>query len=107
MSEMLMSEEMLLELVEGDGIALVDQLLGEVNDVDTQSLEIIDALLSSLGDEEFAVVNKFFGLAGDAPMSADEIGVLMGLDLDQVATIIDSALRQLRSDEQVNERKVA
>jgi DNA-directed RNA polymerase sigma subunit (sigma70/sigma32) len=101
-------EEMLLELVESDGVGLIDELLDNVQpNVNTQSLETVDALLSNLGEEEFEVVNKYFGLSGDTPLSADEIGDLMGLDSDQITNIIGSALRQLRSSEQASERKVA
>lgn len=107
MSQKLMSEEVILEQIEGEGIALIDQLLDDVDEIDTQSLETVDALLSSLGAEEFEVVDKYFGLSGDMPVSIDEIGDLMGLTADQISNIIDSALRQLRSGEQVNERKVA
>jgi len=101
-------EEMLLELVESDGVGLVDELLDNVQaNVETQSLETVDALLGSLGEEEFAVVDKYFGLSGDAPLSADEIGDLMGLNSDQIASIIGGALRQLRRAELAEERKVA
>lgn len=107
MGQKLMSEEVLLEQIEGEGIALVDQLLDDVDEIDAQSLQVVDALLSSLDEEKFEVVEKYFGLSGDMPLGIDKIGDLMGLNSDQVSAIIDSALRQLRSGEQVNERKVA
>ena len=97
---MLSKEDELLELLDQGGESLTDHLLDEdLSLLGTQSMETIDALLQSLGEEEFAVVDKYFGLSGEGPYTADEIGDLIGLDESEVGEIVARALRQMRGAE--------
>ncbi len=86
---MLTEEDELLELLSQNGADLA--IIG------TQSMESIDAMLNSLSEEEFAVVDKYFGLSGEAPYTAVEIGDAMDLDESQVASIIAQAMRNMRN----------
>ncbi len=86
---MLTEEDELLELLSQNGADLA--IIG------TQSMESIDAMLNSLSEEEFAVVDKYFGLSGEAPYTAVEIGDAMDLDESQVALIIAQAMRNMRN----------
>ena len=71
-------------------------LSGDLPIIGTQSMETIDALLQSLSEEEFEVVDKYFGLSGEGPYTAEEIGDALGLDETEVGTVITQAMRQLR-----------
>ena len=86
---MLTEEDELLELLSQNGADLA--IIG------TQSMESIDAMLQSLSEEEFAVVDKYFGLSGEVPYTAVEIGDAMDLDESQVASIIAQAMRNMRN----------
>ncbi len=86
---MLTEEDELLELLSQNGADLA--IIG------TQSMESIDAMLNSLSEEEFAVVDKYFGLSGEAPYTAVEIGDAMDLDESQVGSIIAQAMRNMRN----------
>ena len=93
---MLTEEDELLELLNQGGADALDLLSGDLPIIGTQSMETIDALLQSLSEEEFAVVDKYFGLSGEGPYTAEEIGDALGLDETEVGTIITQAMRQLR-----------
>ncbi len=55
-------------LVEGDAVG-----------IDSASIQAVDSLLAQLGSEAFGVVEKDFGLSGNEPLSAREIGHSHGL----------------------------
>ena len=93
---MLTEEDELLELLNQGGADALDLLSGDLPIIGTQSMETIDALLQSLSEEEFEVVDKYFGLSGEGPYTAEEIGDALGLDETEVGTIITQAMRQLR-----------
>lgn len=102
----MLEEETLLNLIGQGETGLLSVDSAEL-DFDAQSMETVDVLLSSLNEEEFAVVDKFFGLSGEEPLSAEEIGDLFGIDDEAVMAMVGNALRQMRSAEVNNERKVA
>lgn len=93
---MLTEEDELLELLNQGGADALDLLSGDLPIIGTQSMETIDALLQSLSEEEFEVVDKYFGLSGEGPYTAEEIGDVLGLDETEVTAIIAQAMRQLR-----------
>jgi DNA-directed RNA polymerase sigma subunit (sigma70/sigma32) len=93
---MLTEEDELLELLNQGGADALDLLSGHLPIIGTQSMETIDALLQSLSEEEFEVVDKYFGLSGEGPYTAEEIGDVLGLDETEVTAIIAQAMRQLR-----------
>ena len=93
---MLTEEDELLELLNQGGADALDLLSGDLPIIGTQSMETIDALLQSLSEEEFEVVDKYFGLSGEGPYTAEEIGDVLGLDKTEVTAIIAQAMRQLR-----------
>ena len=93
---MLTEEDELLELLNQGGADALDLLSGDLPIIGTQSMETIDALLQSLSEEEFEVVDKYFGLSGEGPYTAEEIGDALGLDETEVGTVIIQAMRQLR-----------
>ena len=93
---MLTEEDELLELLNQGGADALDLLSGDLPIIGTQSMETIDALLQSLSEEEFEVVDKYFGLSGEGPYTAEEIGDALGLDETEVGTVITQAMRQLR-----------
>ena len=93
---MLTEEDELLELLSQNGADTLDLLSGDLPIIGTQSMETIDALLQSLSEEEFEVVDKYFGLSGEGPYTAEEIGDALGLDETEVGTVITQAMRQLR-----------
>ena len=94
---MLTEEDELLELLNQGGADALDMLSGDLPIIGTQSMESIDAMLHSLSEEEFAVVDNYFGLSGEAPYTAVEIGDAMDLDESQVASIIAQAMRNMRN----------
>ena len=94
---MLTEEDELLELLSQNGADTLDLLSGDLAIIGTQSMESIDAMLHSLSEEEFAVVDKYFGLSGEVPYTAVEIGDAMDLDESQVASIIAQAMRNMRN----------
>ena len=94
---MLTEEDELLELLSQNGADTLDLLSGDLPIIGTQSMESIDAMLHRLSEEEFAVVDKYFGLSGEAPYTAVEIGDAMDLDESQVASIIAQAMRNMRN----------
>ena len=93
---MLTEEDELLELLNQGGADALDLLSGDLPIIGTQSMETIDALLQSLSEEEFEVVDKYFGLSGEGPYTAEEIGDVLGLDETEVTAIIAQTMRQLR-----------
>ena len=93
---MLTEEDELLELLNQGGSDALDLLSGDLPIIGTQSMETIDALLQSLSEEEFEVVDKYFGLSGEGPYTAEEIGDVLGLDETEVTAIIAQAMCQLR-----------
>ena len=93
---MLTEEDELLELLNQGGADALDLLSGDLPIIGTQSMETIDALLQSLSEEEFEVVDKYFGLSGEGPYTAEEIGDVLGLDETEVTAIIAHAMCQLR-----------
>ena len=93
---MLTEEDELLELLNQGGADALDLLSGDLPIIGTQSMETIDALLQSLSEKEFEVVDKYFGLSGEGPYTAEEIGDALGLDETEVGTVIIQAMRQLR-----------
>ena len=93
---MLTEEDELLELLNQGSADALDLLSGDLPIIGTQSMETIDALLQSLSEEEFEVVDKYFGLSGEGPYTAEEIGDALGLDETEVGTVITQAMRQLR-----------
>ena len=93
---MLTEEDELLELLNQGGADALDLLSGDLPIIGTQSMETIDALLQSLSEEEFEVVDKYFGLSGGGSYTAEEIGDGLGLDENEVGTIISGAMRSLR-----------
>ena len=94
---MLTEEDELLELLSQNGADTLDLLSGDLAIISTQSMESIDAMLHRLSEEEFAVVDKYFGLSGEAHYTAVEIGDAMDLDESQVASIIAQAMRNMRN----------
>ena len=93
---MLTEEDELLELLSQNGADTLDLLSGDLAIIGTQSMESIDAMLHRLSEEEFAVVDKYFGLSGEGPYTAEEIGDALGLDEIEVGTVITQAMRHLR-----------
>ena len=89
-------EDELLELLNQGGADALDLLSGDLPIIGTQSMESIDALLQGLNEEEFEVVDKYFGLSGEAPYTAAEIGDAMDIDETEVTAIISQAMRQMR-----------
>ena len=94
---MLTEEDELLKLLSQNGADTLDLLSGDLAIIGTQSMESIDAMLHSLSEDEFAVVDKYFGLSGEAPYTAVEIGDAMDLDESKVASIIAQAMRNMRN----------
>ena len=93
---MLTEEDELLELLSQNGADTLDLLSGDLAIIGTQSMESIDAMLHRLSEEEFAVVDKYFGLSGEGPYTTEEIGDALGLDEIEVGTVITQAMRHLR-----------
>ena len=85
-------------LVEGDAVG-----------IDPASIQAVDSLLAQLGSEAFEVMEKYFGLSGDEPLSAREIGHSMDLSEDHIMEVISQALQRLRDLDSANDlgRKVA
>ena len=93
---MLTEEDELLELLSQNGADTLDLLSGDLAIIGAQSMETIDAMLQNLSEEQFEVVDKFFGLSGDGPYAAVEIGDALDLDETEIAAIIAQAMRQMR-----------
>jgi DNA-directed RNA polymerase sigma subunit (sigma70/sigma32) len=89
-------ENELLELLHQSGADALDLLSSDLPITGNRTMETIDAMLQSLSEEEFEVVDKYFGLSGEGPYSAEEIGAVMGLDESEVGNIIARAMRSLR-----------
>ena len=98
MTETLMptEENELLELLHQSGADALDLLSGDLPITGNQTMDTIDAMLHSLSEEEFEVVEKYFGLSGEGPCTAEEIGAVMGLDESEVGNTIARAMRSLR-----------
>ena len=89
-------ENELLELLDQSGADSLDLLSGDLPITGNRTMETIDAMLQSLSEEEFEVVDKYFGLSGEGPCTAEEIGAVMGLDESEVGNTIARAMRSLR-----------
>ena len=97
---MLSEEDELLEMLKLGNTNELDELNGLENDlspVDTGSLKTIDVLLANLSEEEVDVVDKYFGLSGGVPYTAEQIGDSLGLTEIEDDQIIGQALRRLRA----------
>lgn len=97
---MLSEEDELLEMLKLGNTDQLDGLGGlenHLSPVDTGSLKTIDVLLANLSEEEIDVVDKYFGLSGGVPYTAEEIGDSLGLTEIEVGEIIGQALRRLRA----------
>ena len=100
---MLSEEDELLEMLklgnadQLDGLDGLDGLENNLSPVNTGSLKTIDVLLANLSEEEIDVVDKYFGLSGGVPYTAEEIGDSLGLTEIEVGEIIGQALRRLRA----------
>ena len=89
-------ENELLELLHQSGADSLDLLSGDLPITGNRTMETIEAMLQRLSEEEFEVVDKYFGLSGEAPYTAEEIGAVVGLDESEVGNIIARAMRSLR-----------
>ena len=97
---MLSEEDELLEMLKLGNTDQLDGLGGlenHLSPVDTGSLKTIDVLLANLSEEGIDVVDKYFGLSGGVPYTAEEIGDCLGLTEIEVGGIIGQALRRLRA----------
>ena len=91
-------------------IGCIDHLVeSDTASTDAASVQTVDDLLAQLSSEAFEVMGKYFGLTGNDPLSAREIGLSMGLSEERVLEVINQALRQLREFDSAEElgRKVA
>ncbi len=101
-------EEALVEqLATGTSDEVIDHLASSrALDADVQQpMGTVGDLLGYLSDVELEIVDKYFGLSGAEPLSADAIGDLTGLGARRTMEIIDGALRQLRQVETAGERE--
>ena len=97
---MLSEEDELLEMLKLGNTDQLDGLGGlenHLSPVDNGSLKTIDVLLANLSEEEINVVDKYFGLSGGVPYTAEEIGDSLDLTEIEVGEIIGQALRRLRA----------
>ena len=97
---MLSEEDELLEMLKlgnADQLDGLDGLENDLSPVNTGSLKTIDVLLANLREEEIDVVDKYFGLSGGVPYTAEQIGDSLGLTEIEVDEIIGQALRRLRA----------
>ena len=93
---MLTEENELMELLSQSGADSLDLLSSDLPIIGNRTMETIDAALQNLSTEEFEVVDKYFGLTGGGSYTAEEIGDGLGLDENEVGTIISGAMRSLR-----------
>ena len=88
-------EESLLKILEGaDEAPIVDDRAPEL--FDEQLKEQVDALLQSLDAQEFTIIQRHFGLDGEAPLSLEAVGALLGLDEVETDEVRVRALNKLR-----------
>jgi len=81
----------LLDVIESDRYAPPDNTLMQ------ESLQVeIDKVLSTLKDREAEIIKLYFGLAGDRPLTLEEIGEHFQLTRERVRQIKEKALRRLR-----------
>ena len=93
---MLTEENELMELLSQSGADSLDLLSSDLPIIGNRTMESIDAALQNLSTKEFEVVDKYFGLSGGGSYTAEEIGDGLGLDENEVGTIISEAMRSLR-----------
>ena len=60
-----------------------------------QCKEIITDVINSMKQNNRTVLTLRYGLNGDAPLSRDQIGIMMGLTGERVRQIETNALKQL------------
>lgn len=61
----------------------------------------VEEVIESLDDREQEVLQLYFGLSGDEPMTLEEIGVRFNLTRERVRQIKEKALRRLRHPRRV------
>jgi len=81
----------LLDVLESDRYSPPDDMLMQ------ESLQVeIDKVLSTLKPREAEIISLYFGLAGDRPLTLEEIGEHFKLTRERVRQIKEKALRRLR-----------
>ena len=84
-----------------DGRSLMDTLTDAAQSPDSRIMgesvqDQIDEVLCSLDGREKYIIERYFGLDGDEPLTLDQIGVNFGITRERVRQIKERALRRLR-----------
>ena len=65
-------------------------------------LETIEDVLLDLSERERKIIQLRFGLGGEAPMTLEETGRLLGITRERVRQIQERALQKLRQEERLS-----
>jgi RNA polymerase primary sigma factor len=84
----------LLDTIENPDGYLPESLFNTQNILKEKMMEI----LGILDDRERIIVEDYFGIAGDAPKTLEEIGNDFNLTKERVRQIKEKALRKLRNE---------
>jgi RNA polymerase primary sigma factor len=69
--------------------------------------ETMGCILSNLSEREMKIIQLRFGLAGEAPLTLEETGKLLGITRERVRQIQEKATFKLRGFQELNELKDA
>ena len=69
--------------------------------------EYLHEAVESLNPREQEVINLYFGLNGDDPMTLEEIGVRLGLTKERIRQIRDKALNALQHPSRIDKLRAA
>lgn len=75
---------------------LADPLLADLDQLGPAALALMDGLADYLDDEEFVVLQHYFGLDGSEPLDPEKISLRTGLDYEEVEQLKEQALGKLR-----------